>query len=735
MEEIIFEIENSETLSFDKSFELAQLCSTILDGSNTDGHKLVINILNNWRKIHPSTIEIWSDLIEAAGFYPYLEKNIGLIKLKGLPGELRRLLRKSHNLEQKYFHDEQFEILKLLELKKNLIVSAPTSFGKSLLIEEIVASQQYNNLVIIQPTLALLDETRRKLLKYKDLYKLIVRTSQEPNSNGNNIFLFTAERVNEYQLFPHIDFVVIDEFYKLSGNRDDERSSSLNNAFHYLLKNFDPNFYLLGPNIDGISEGFEKKYNAVFYPSKFSLVDSRNIDLFKDYKNKFGKIGPKKLFKEQTLFELLITLSHEQTIIYCSSPNRVRYLAKEFVKYLGHAKIPNSEYQYPIIEWIKKYVSTDWCVLDFLNCDIGIHDGALQKHICTSIIDYFNTGKIKFLFCTSTIIEGVNTSAKNIIYFDDKRGGHDIDFFDYSNIKGRAGRMMEHYVGRIFNFNKPPEDEKIIIDIPFFQQAPIKDEVLIQLESDEVLDKNSKQYKDIDSIPLGEKNLIKKNGVSVSGQKSLFDILRQDVETKYHLIEWTYPTYEQLTYVLFLAWEHLIVPGETTSPMTKKKLVKMTFDYGLSGDINKLIQNSFNYYRSHPDHVLKTDKDLWDQAIQETFQAMKHWFEYKVPKWLSVVNEIQRFICFEKGLRPGNYILYANSIENDFLRQNLAILAEYGIPSSAIKKIEKNIPENLDQDLVLNFIREKGLYNSSDLLEYEKGKIRENITLGVKPHQ
>jgi hypothetical protein len=117
-----------------------------------------------------------------------------------------------------------------------------------------------------------------------------------------------------------------------------------------------------------------------------------------------------------------------------------------------------------------------------------------------------------------------------------------------------------------------------------------------------------------------------------------------------------------------------------------------------------------------------------DTAIQTTFQTMKHWFQYKVPKWLSVINEIQRFVCVEYGLRAGNYIFYANLIENDFLRENLAILAEYGIPSSAIRKLEKQIPEDLDQDNVLDYIRDNRINESNDLLEYEKNKLDNNIT-------
>ena len=73
-------------------------------------------------------------------------------------------------------HIKQKELSDLLKTDKNVVASAPTSFGKSLLIEEIVASHKYKNIIIIQPTLALLDETRIKLRKYSDNYKIIVRT-------------------------------------------------------------------------------------------------------------------------------------------------------------------------------------------------------------------------------------------------------------------------------------------------------------------------------------------------------------------------------------------------------------------------------------------------------------------------------------------------------------------------------------------------------------------------------
>src|SRR5690606_23175138 len=177
---------------------------------------------------------------------------------------------------------------------------------------------------------------------------------------------------------PNIDFLVIDEFYKLSGMRDDERSSSLNNAFHYVLKKYKPKFYLLGPNIDGISDGFAEQYNAVFYKTDYSLVDSKTIDIYKQHVGKFGTRGQKKKYKELTLFELLTSLRQEQTIIYCSSPQKVRYLSKAFTEFLIEKGEETSSERYPLVEWIEQFISPEWGVLNNLKYDIGIHDGALQ---------------------------------------------------------------------------------------------------------------------------------------------------------------------------------------------------------------------------------------------------------------------------------------------------------------------------------------------------------------------
>ncbi len=727
---IIDIIKRSERLTVDQSFDFAKQCMSLID-SETDvdkeyGRKIIINILDNWPKVHCETHNIWINIIESAGFYPYIEQK--KIDLNNFSAEIRKGLLASKNIEGKFFHDKQKEIIDILRSGRNVIASAPTSFGKSLIIEEIIASNKYKSIVVIQPTLALLDETRKKLHKYKELYKLLVRTTQEPSTSKGNIFLFTAERVCEYAFFPKIDFLVIDEFYKLSGSRDDERSSSLNNAFYKILKKYRPQFYLLGPNIDEISEGFAEKYGAVFYKSDYSLVDNNVIDVYSDISKE------KTEEREARLFKLLLSLPHQQTIIYCSSPGRVRQLSQKFYDYIRANNIKTNYIWLPITEWIEANISSTWSIINVLNSGIGIHDAALPKHITTSIIDYFNEdNKLKYLFCTTTIIEGVNTSAKNIVYFDKTKGKDiPIDYFDYSNIRGRAGRMMVHYTGNIYNFNSPPPKERIVVDIPFFHQNPIKDEVLIQLDENSVNDKDSKQYVDITNIAPKEKEIIANNGVSVQGQLRILAQLRTDIETKYEFICWSgsKPKKVNLQYILGLAWNNLLSESESKN-VTFNQLVYLTHSYGawetpISELIHKSVEHEIEQYKKKNECSFvdpETKSEFENKAIKLILQIVRHWFEYKVPKWLSVVNSLQKLVCEENGIHPGDYTQFAGVIENDFIPDHLTILAEYGVPHSAIRKLEKKVPSTVKDDELISYIKEKNLYREKSLIEYERDKI------------
>ena len=722
VEEYIKLLDSSADLNVNLSFEMLSDCSSQIDENPLYSRRLCIHVLSHWKKLPEELKDAWGSVIESLGFYPYLNKE--KITLSGTSETLRQRQYDSAFVQGVAYHQEQKILIDKILSGQNLIVSAPTSFGKSLLIEEIIASQRYSSIVIIQPTLALLDETRKKLFKYADSYKLIVRTSQEPAQEKKNIFLFTAERVCEYTFFQHVDFLIVDEFYKLSGSRDDERSTALNNAVYKVWRMFHPQFYMLGPNIDAISPGFEKAFNAEFYKSDYSLVDSSSVDVHTSGKKKDKNIK---------LFELLMSLKNEQTIIYCSSPDRVRSVSKEFCKYLQTEGITQSSVSLPLIKWIEQNISKRWSIIKALEYGIGVHDAAMPKHISASIIDYFNGNKLKWLFCTSTIIEGVNTSAKNIVYFDAYKGKKiPIDYFDYSNIKGRAGRMMVHYSGTIYNMEIPPQKEKIVVDIPFYQQNPIKDEVLIQLDEANVRNKDSEQYLELMKIPGEIRTIISKNGLSVKGQLNIIKQLRHELRYKRQLICWigSKPKKIYLDYALKLAWDNLMYESESKN-ISLERLSYLTHAYGCwETSILRLIKNEADYRINERKLKDKTDclnadvtTVIEDNAIKFILQVVRHWFEYKVPKWLSTINSLQEFVCVEQGIQAGDYTCFIKILENAFIPEHLTILKEYGIPNSAIIKIQNKIPNTIKDENIIKYIENHSQSIFRNLTAYEKEKI------------
>lgn len=733
--EFILEIENAENISFEQSFKIVSYCTQLLSQHSSEAElsarKIVIHVLDNWKKVNHNLYEVWTDLIETLGFYPYLQKNSSDLKMTSFADDVRMSYFQSDFLDHTYLHKEQKKLSNYLLSGKNIIASAPTSFGKSLLIEEIVASKKYKNIVIIQPTLALLDETRLKLKKYSDDYKIIVRTSQAYSEEKRNLFLLTAERVMEYDPLPKIDFLIIDEFYKLSLRRKDGRADTLNNAFLKVVNKFHPRFYFLGPNIDGITDGFAEKYNAVFYKSDFSLVDCDVVD--KSYLIDWNK-SDKQIDKEKIkiLCDLLSELRNEQTLIYCSTPARARRMAKIYLEYLQRLE-PKKENQLPLIEWINKNISPEWSLAKELQYGVAIHDGSLQKHIGASIIKYFNEGKLNCIFCTSTIIEGVNTSAKNVILFDEKKGGNGIDFFDYSNIKGRSGRLMEHYVGRIFNFYHIPEHKPIVIDIPFYEQDPevLTNEILINIEDDDVKQEVRNRYNQINALPMDLLSIIKKNGVSVNGQIRIYNKLITDLKSNgtLHNIQWSQlPTWDQMYYVLKVAENNLFNFDDRRSVFSVSQLARYLNMYRTKKNIIDIVDDIYNSKIESVKTLTDERKArYYDEAVETAFHIYRHWFQFTVPKTFRVVDSIQRLICERRNIKPGSYSFFVQQLENDFIRENLSILVEFGIPSNAVRRLEGIIPAHLSEDEVINFIKENRGNMKKYLLPYESERLDQCI--------
>lgn len=710
---------------------------------NSCGRKIIIHLLNRKNKIPECYKSIFADFISASGFFPYSEKEKDYLDDKDLSNNLIKQFHKSNKIN-KFFHSAQSELCDLLlNTNRNIVVSAPTSFGKSLLIEEVVANNKYRNIVIVQPTLALLNETRNKLKKYNDLYKIIIRTSQKPDEDKGNIFLLTAERVVEYKDFPKIDFFILDEFYKISKLRDDERYEELNKACIKLIDEQKARFYFLGPPISDISYEFKEKYNVLYKDyNNYSIVDVEEEWLFNEDSIEF-KTNKDRQTKDQKLFEKLYELKDEQTIIYCPSPNKSIELAIRFVDFLIEKKC--KEQYLPLIEWLEKNINENWEFINCLKYKIGVHNGAFQKHVNTSVIDYFNKKQLNFLFCTSTIIEGVNTSAKNVIIYENKKSTTIIDKFDKANIKGRAGRLMEHYVGKLYMFHKKLENVNLDIDIPYIDQKELSPEILIHLPEISIKDKNSDEYKIIKDLTREERELFKNNGLKIEGQKAILKLLFQDFDEYYKKLCWTnYPTYEQFNFLINLCWTYLMKSSEKKAPAyTANRLSSMAFNYiSKQGNLKLLINEEYNYLLSSKNNTThcpaallsklknKNNFQIYQLAILNILDATRHWYMYKIPKWLSIMNNLQNYVCSKKKTKPGSYTLLSSLMENSYLPENLSILLEMGIPVSAVNKLKNVYANDESEDFIISDLKFKiqnNLIDNTLFLDYEFEKIKSEI--------
>lgn len=741
MQRILDDIKSHKKISVEDSFLLAQRISCLLldEQSRPEGVNNLIYVADNWDNMPKDTKIVWAELFESAGFYPYIKQL--KIEIPSFGNDVRTEAHKSKYI-QKYFHIGQKQLSELIFSGKNIVASAPTSFGKSLLIEEIVASQKFHNIVIIQPTLALLDETRIKLSKYRDDYRIIVRTTQKASEQKKNIFLLTAERVLEYDSLPQIDFLILDEFYKLSNNRGDNRSGVLNNAFLKVMRNKQCQFYMLGPNIDSVSHEFLAKYNAEFYHTDYSLVVTEEVEKYNEVtiKRHGGKVNSDDVFK-------ILDNIDGQTLIFCASPSASRNLAFSYSKHLAESGMSQNS-SLPLIEWIKSNISWGWSLTKCLQNGIGVHDGSMPKHITSSTIRYFNENKLRFLFCTNTIIEGVNTSAKNVIFYDDHIGKRPVDYFDYSNIKGRAGRLMEHYVGKVVNLKKPPQKESIAIEIPIADQNPIEKEILVNLNENEIkpIRDNKARYEEFKKLDSELQTILKRNGVSIDGQLKILNRIEQDIQTynSYRsLIYWSTVDsnlHKHIKYILDLCWDNLSVGDELKSEMTSNWVENRIVSCCYRNSIGRIIENDVEYYlkqlaqknnfsysniREVHDAFPEEAQMQIDKVIERAFAFQKNWQAYRAPKWINVVDSLQKYACKKKGLQPGDYSYVAEMLENSFIPPEYRILLEYGLPQSAVEKIRLlivlngiQIP-NLDDDGILEYIRNNMRSFEKCLDEYE----------------
>ena len=693
-----------DTFSTDTDrFQIIKEVAILVTADLSVGQEFVLRLLTRIKDFQGMESMIYS-LVRQVGLFPYLkEENLSLKDT--IAYEVHRPSGFKENI---VFHHAQAEVYYTLLRGENVVLSAPTSFGKSLIIDSIIASQKHSNIFIIVPTIALIDETRKRLSKFKDLYKIITHPNQ--SFSQHNIFILTQERAIEIIPDVNVDFFVIDEFYKLSPQKtDEERCHILNQVFYMLVKK-DAQFYLLGPNIEQVT-------NSLLDNVKFKFIKT-------DYKTVVSERHLVNLKDGETPIEQLIELSsslEDPTLIFCQSPASANKVAKAFC---DSNKFERTDENKDLAEWLRSNYHSQWILPDCLEYGIGIHHGKIPRAIAQKCIKLFNEGKIRYLICTSTLIEGVNTKAKNVIVYDNKIARTKFDYFTFNNICGRSGRMGSHFIGHIYLFHEPPAPELPLVDFPIFTQTDDAPEKLLINVDVEDLNESSKRKlkKYFEQDVLSQETLKKNSYIDLDKQLQLASFIQDELNTIHPLMKWEkYPTNEQLELACLLIWESFVSPkNRIYGVISGKQLHFRLNQFRKAGSIKNFITAIIN-----TEDFQTTDPI--NSAIELAFDIQRHWINYQFPRYLMSLGDIANDIFRKNNLPLCDYSFFASLVECYFMSPYVIPMDEYGLPIQISNKIGDimEISSNMDEALeqLHNFIPSQDSFSNIEIEFIEEFKL------------
>lgn len=654
----------------------------------------------------------------------------------------------SNNLLDK----RQKEVIdKYMSLKeRRILVSAPTSFGKTFLLREIIFlnRNEYKNIMLLFPTIALLNENTDNinyLIQSLNLeYKVINNVYLDIDDMEKHIFILTPERALKLladNINLQIDFFFFDEVYKIDEDFASNENNNINQeeiekrqdngnrakAFRivlYLLAKSVKEYYLAGPylNLKYIKKGmrlFLEKNNITSIQVDFEPTARIEVDAWKKNCIEHHPILGER--KKQLYFQSKLTTKEKiqgiisylqenklgQAIFYCSAPAKAMDYTKNIVNIFSDKMKMDIPYEF--IEHLKKRYNVKlannqdstmyWSLIQALENGVGIHHGKFPKYIQNEVLRLFNNGTFEYLFCTSTIIEGVNTNAKNVVIINNSVGNTSMTAFALKNIKGRAGRYYHHSMGRVFYTNleqrRVEMEDEMKLNFKTYDDNDILNVDIDNSEVDDLSEKNKviklERERKFNRILLPDKTFIKNR------------LYPRDVQEKY------------LKYIkqsnVFGRFIGLIENYGNINYILKNRIIDAildTFEKVQILDENKakVYYNVISLYsKERTIGILKYQVDKiqekglmaeegMDGAYIEAFGQIRNIVEYEVPKLLCLFEALfqRAAVLLGYNMDDFNMSTIIRFFELGITTELGLFLVEYGFPTDTIRILERRYP-------------------------------------------
>lgn len=369
----------------------------------------------------------------------------------------------------------------------SISIIAPTSYGKTELILEIIRNFSHQNICVITPSKALLNQTRHRILKAKinRVSKIIVHPDMYNEQDDSCVAVLTQERLlallKDHERL-YFDCVVVDEAHNLLAA--DGRNKLLASAIVMLnARNKQTVFKFLTPfltdknNLKVRYSNYELLSFAVAEYIKtekvylYDMRDGNKLFLYDQFMDSWYEL---KTNKNQNSVNFIVSRGDKKNIIYLNKPSDIEDFAKKMLQQLPDIDEISPEFS-EAIKHISEHINPEYTLVKCLRKGIAYHHGSVPDTVRSYIEHlYKDHSELKYLLTTSTLLEGVNVPATKMFILDNRKGNGNLSKSQFKNLIGRICRFNEIFDSNSGGLEKLEPEIYFVFDSYYPQKANIR---------------------------------------------------------------------------------------------------------------------------------------------------------------------------------------------------------------------------------------------------------------------
>ncbi|WP_346859445.1 DEAD/DEAH box helicase [uncultured Draconibacterium sp.] len=581
----------------------------------------------------------------------------------------------------------QLKVWRKMSTKSLLGISAPTSAGKSFIIllkaiEKIL--EKDGNIIYIVPTLSLVSQVSSdfsiQLKSFGLNHYRISTTYSVQEREKNKIYVLTQEKAitafsQSENPFHNVRMLVVDEIQNIEkvANENDQRAKTLFDLLIEFRYTCEPELTVIsGPRVGGLKPlgidifdendaDEEMTKDSPVASFTYSISQKRNKYFFNQYSeiliqpNKIEIQNPdfikgygKSQYNDEFISYMASFVSklglESRNIIFSPTTKQARTTAVELSKTIKTEN--NDPHLQSLVTYLKETVHEDYDLSNTIVKGFAYHHGKVPTHVRSVLEKAIKDKMINNVICTTTLMQGVNLPAQNIIVRNPNlaiksKDGIKPKLTDYemANLRGRAGRLLKDFIGRTY----------------------VLEEIAFEKDNDQ-----------LELFPEAEKNLQAGYGKKYETHKKKIDQC---------LVSNIAPSDDNKEYSFLITYIRQIILKHKNNSAHRLNSVGIDIDSSLLKEIENSLSNL-----SIPEHLCYINR-YWDPLDLNTLYKKRD--EFSIPTSISdrnIATSLSRLILKIKNTFPIYFYRYTK-LDNDRLIFSACISAEKWLKEKPLKEI------------------------------------------------